>query len=443
MTTCAILLCAGAGVRFGELQPKQFAMLRGQPLFIHSLRRLCAAVAHVHICINEADREYVRAYLDAAALPNVTLAATGGRFRHESIYQTLVQLNANAEDIVVIHDAARPYPNVELVHTLVHEAKTHGGAIATRPCSSTIVERTEDNFLGQTVERERHVESHTPQAFRFGPLLAGYTGRLPITNLRHGTECAALFPGRVKLVLADAHVFKVTYKTDLLLAQQLWPGGVAVVTGGGRGIGRRVAQLLAERGITVIVCARTRSEIDLVAAETGGMAVECDVSDPQAVRAMFLAVRERYGRVDILVNNAGALRLASIADTDTATLQAVFDVNALGTFACTREAAPLMQPRGGVIVSIGSSSTQGGRCNQAAYAMSKAAAQLLADIVPLEYPNIACYNIVPRRTDTRMRREAFGTDDGDALTVDDVARAVCIPVFHFMQCASGNHILLR
>ena len=151
----------------------------------------------------------------------------------------------------------------------------------------------------------------------------------------------------------------------------------AVVTGGGRGIGAAVAGALAEAGARVVVSARSQDEIDRVAGELRragrqAWAVSCDVTDPERVRHLAAAARERLGRVEILVNNAG---IASSAPLKAITLEEwnrLLAVNATGTFLCTQAFVPAMIEAGwGRVVNIASIAGKAGHAYIAAYCASK------------------------------------------------------------------------
>ena len=154
-------------------------------------------------------------------------------------------------------------------------------------------------------------------------------------------------------------------------------GRRALVTGGGRGIGRAVVLDLARAGAAVAVAARTRSEVDAVASgivSAGGRAVgvEMDVTDPARVRAAFATAREALGGIDILVSGAGIAPTAPIARTSDATWRQILETNLSGTFYCLREALPEMTGRGwGRVVHLASIAGKTGYPYIGAYAASK------------------------------------------------------------------------
>jgi NAD(P)-dependent dehydrogenase (short-subunit alcohol dehydrogenase family) len=187
-------------------------------------------------------------------------------------------------------------------------------------------------------------------------------------------------------------------------------GRRALVTGGGRGIGRTVALDLARAGAAVAVAARTLSEVEKVAAAivAGGgraVAVAMDVTDPGAVRAGFASAREGLGGLDILVSGAGIAPTAPVARTSDAVWRQVLETNLSGTFYCLREALPEMTARGwGRVVHLASIAGKTGYPYIGAYAASKHGVLGLTKCAALEVATagVTVNAVCPGYVDTPM-----------------------------------------
>ncbi len=163
-------------------------------------------------------------------------------------------------------------------------------------------------------------------------------------------------------------------------------GAVAVVTGGGSGIGRATAVRFASEGASVAVLDRDADAADAVANEVGGAAHTVDVRDGDAMSAAVRAVAERHGRLDVLVNNAGTGDLRPMHTVDDKVWHRLLDVNLTGTFNGMRAAVPLMLEAGrGAIVNNASLSGLVPTRNEAAYSAAKAGVIALTKSGALEY----------------------------------------------------------
>jgi len=154
-------------------------------------------------------------------------------------------------------------------------------------------------------------------------------------------------------------------------------GKVAVITGGGSGIGRTIAETFAAAGAKVVVAGRREDKLAEVAAsitKSGGAArgVAADVTSEDSVTHLFGAAIEAFGSVDILVNNAGSFGGGPTDLVPLAEWRAMIEVNLTGAFICSREAFRIMKAnRRGRIINIGSTSAKVPRAGSAAYAASK------------------------------------------------------------------------
>jgi 3-oxoacyl-[acyl-carrier protein] reductase len=157
------------------------------------------------------------------------------------------------------------------------------------------------------------------------------------------------------------------------LADEL--SGVALVTGGGRGIGASIARELASAGMTVAVSARTREQVEEVAGELGGLPVVADVSSPGDAKAMVREVERELGRIELLVANAGiGNQRAPTWEMPPEEWWRPFEVNVLGVHLCCRAVIPGMLERGrGRLVITGSGAAYLPGSNHTAYPASKAA----------------------------------------------------------------------
>jgi NAD(P)-dependent dehydrogenase (short-subunit alcohol dehydrogenase family) len=219
-------------------------------------------------------------------------------------------------------------------------------------------------------------------------------------------------------------------------------GKVALVTGGGSGIGKASALALAKEGFAVVVAGRRAEPLQSVVGEIEGMqgralGVPTDVANPEAVRNLFAETKETYGRLDVLFNNAGFGAAAPIEELPFERWQAVIGSILHGSFLCTQEAFKIMKdqtPRGGRIINNGSISAHAPRPDSAAYTSAKHAITGLTKSTSLDGRkyDIACGQIDVGNALTEMtQRMTRGVPQANGtvmveptMDVQNVARAV-------------------
>lgn len=184
---------------------------------------------------------------------------------------------------------------------------------------------------------------------------------------------------------------------------------IALVSGGGTGIGRAICQRLARDGLHVVVAYghSQQAAAETVASITasGGIAssLKADIREEAEVAALFKATLERHGQLDVLINNAGIGHLCAFKDTSMADYDRLFAINARGSFMMCREAARCLRDSGRII-NISSGITVANSAGMALYAGSKAALEAFAKVLARELAprGITVNNVLPGMTDTPM-----------------------------------------
>jgi len=226
VTAAALIVAAGRGARAGRdgLPPKQYALLCGRPVLVHTLAAFegCAGIQHITVVIHPDDAD-----LYAGCAPHhvagLTPPVTGGATRQTSVRLGLEALAAEAPDHVLIHDAARPFVTPDVVARVLAALETHQGAIAAEPLADTLKREAADGTISETVVRAGLWKAQTPQGFRFPHILAAHRqaaaeGLATFTDDAAIAEWAGL---EVALVHGGARNFKLTTPEDMQMAEEL------------------------------------------------------------------------------------------------------------------------------------------------------------------------------------------------------------------------------
>ena len=225
MQVFAILPAAGLGTRMAGPQPKQFLILDGIPILIHSLRAFAAVkrVTAIYVAVRKTDIERVQAQIAEYGFADRVRVVEGGENRQESVSHALAALPAQPDDIVLVHDAVRPLIDAATIDRTIDAVAEHGAAIVGLPAVDTIkqVERTAHGALvTSTIPREFIVLAQTPQGFRYGLLQRAFAEAEADGFV--GTDEASLVE-RAGLSVAVVHGsqvnLKITQPGDLELAE--------------------------------------------------------------------------------------------------------------------------------------------------------------------------------------------------------------------------------
>lgn len=157
-------------------------------------------------------------------------------------------------------------------------------------------------------------------------------------------------------------------------------GSTAIVTGSSSGIGKAIAERFAADGVDVVLCSREQDNVDPVAEAItdsdrpgSALAVECDVTDRDAVDALVETTVEEFGGLDVLVNNAGASFMADFDGISPNGWRTIVDINLTGTYHCTQAAGEHLKDGGGSVINLSSEAGQDGAPYMSHYAAAKAA----------------------------------------------------------------------
>ncbi len=226
---------------------------------------------------------------------------------------------------------------------------------------------------------------------------------------------------------------------------------VAIITGGGSGIGRGIALALAKEQARVVLCGRRKEKINetvnaIWESGGGGLAVQADVSQPDDVDRVVKTALETYPRVDILVNNAGIGGGGPIHKHDISQWNRVMDVNLRGAFLMSKAVLPLMRSQGsGHIINISSESGLEYYVGNGAYGVSKHAINDLGEYIQRENQNlnIRVNTICPGMVISEMTENAPGLDHEKCLYPEDIAELVIWLLTRRPNIKIGTPILIQ
>ncbi len=232
MKVIAIIPAAGLGTRMAApgkkgVPSKQFFEINGTPILIHTLR--CFArnqqISQIVIALRKNEIDPFRQRLEKENLGAKVELVEGGEHRQESVANAIASLKAAKDDVVLVHDAVRPFVDDEIIANVIRETEKRGAAIAGLPAVDTIkqVERaSEGAIITSTIPRERVVQAQTPQGFRYELIKRAFDSAT--ADGFTGTDEASLVERlgeSVWVVMGSARNIKITTPADMELAEFL------------------------------------------------------------------------------------------------------------------------------------------------------------------------------------------------------------------------------
>lgn len=229
MNVSVIIPAAGLGTRMGRSSPekpgssrKQFMPLDGEPILFHTIRKFAASrpVTEIVIALRGEDREWEADLIKAAGAKPLRVVE-GGETRQQSVENALATLAANT-DLVAVHDAVRPFIDLETIEKVIAEAAESGAAIVGIVPVDT-VKQVHLNKIRQTIPRERLVLAQTPQVFRYDLLKQAFDKAREdgFTGTDEASLVERLEQVEVRVVLGSDRNIKITKPTDIELARLL------------------------------------------------------------------------------------------------------------------------------------------------------------------------------------------------------------------------------
>jgi 2-C-methyl-D-erythritol 4-phosphate cytidylyltransferase len=221
---CAVIVAGGMGRRFGGDTPKQYRLLAGVPLIVHTLRAFdgCAAIDRIVLVVPAGDVSRVAAsLLPAAGLVKPVQLAAGGASRQESVFNGLGHVPEDVS-LVAIHDAVRPLVTGACIAACIEGARCHGACIAALPAWDTLKRVDPDGSIRETLPRDLLWMAQTPQVFRLGLIREAHAAARRTGWV--GTDDAELVErlGAPVYVVPGSRInFKITTPDDLQAAERL------------------------------------------------------------------------------------------------------------------------------------------------------------------------------------------------------------------------------
>jgi 2-C-methyl-D-erythritol 4-phosphate cytidylyltransferase len=219
----AIIAAAGAGTRMASDRPKQFLLLAGTPVIIHTLKvfEQCESINEVILVLPAAESAGFLSLATKFGLRKVARVVPGGVTRADSVKRGLLAIRAATAEIVAVHDGVRPFVTVEEVDAVVTKAQTDGAAILVAPVTDTI-KQVDDGRVVQTLDRGALRRALTPQCFRYELLRQAYqTADVTDSSATDESVLVEQLGHPISVIDGSPRNIKITTVEDLAIAEAM------------------------------------------------------------------------------------------------------------------------------------------------------------------------------------------------------------------------------
>lgn len=228
LKTAAIIAAAGKGRRFGGGVRKQFQLLSGKPVLAYSIERLeeTPLIGEIVLVVPEDSIDYChREIVERLGFKKITRIIPGGEERRHSVERGFNSIEDEV-DVVLVHDAVRPFITVRMIEGVIEEASRSGGATLAIPVKDTVKRVSSEGYIETTIPRESLWLAQTPQAFRHDILKRAYEKIEKDFILTDESSLLERLGVRVKLVMGSEFNIKITKEEDLILGELILKEGV-------------------------------------------------------------------------------------------------------------------------------------------------------------------------------------------------------------------------
>lgn len=434
MKSVAIILAGGQGTRSNFDKPKQIMSLAGKPIIEHTLETFVNSGRFDFIVVvcSGITKEVVLSLKVKNKWRAVHFADAGSERWQSTLNGTIKAQNLmNSNDAkVLIHDAVRPMLSDRIINECIECLESYDCIDVAIPATDTIVEfDKQNNSIKNIPVRDNLFYGQTPQGFRLVQLR--YFLETAISqNLQASDDCGLALqvnPSlKIGLVKGDVENIKLTYQSDLHYLDKLiqlkktgiknltedyeLAGKTIIVIGGTKGIGAAISAELLEAGAYPI-CLGTSNGFE--------------ISNEKNVKDKFEQISRTSDMVFAVINCAAILDHQALDKMGSYEIGRSIDINLKGAFFCAKFSLPLLEKSSGCLINFTSSSYTRGRELYSVYSATKAGIVNMTQALSEEWApkNVRVNAVCPQRTDTPMRRQAFGTEDPSSLlTAKEVAQ---------------------